>query len=80
VCADAVQTEAEGHVFYQTVISLEGDPEETLNCLATWPNDQDQSETFLVATLDFRYACPGFGGFLFSCLSSLPNFAVLFYF
>jgi hypothetical protein len=49
-----VQTEAEGHVFYQTVISLEGDPEETLNCLATWPNEQDPSETFLIATLDYR--------------------------
>ena len=58
VCPDAVQTEAEGHVFYQTVISLEGDPEETLNFLATWPNEQDQSETFLVATLDYRYRQP----------------------
>ncbi len=54
MCPDAVQTEAEGHVFYQTVISLEGDPEETLNCLATWPNEQDPSETFLIATLDYR--------------------------
>jgi hypothetical protein len=49
-----VQTEAEGHVFYQTVISLEGDPEETLNCLATWTSHLDSTETFLIATLDFR--------------------------
>jgi len=30
-------------------------PEEVLTCIATWPDDRDASQIFLVGTLDFRY-------------------------
>merc|ERR1719357_2333215 len=49
------EEESEGLMFYQTIIGLEGDTEETLTCLATWPNPLDTSETYMVGTLDFRY-------------------------
>ena len=32
MCPDSVQTETNGNIFYQTFISLEGDPIETLTC------------------------------------------------
>ena len=37
VCPDSVQTEANGNMFYQTFISLEGDPIETLTCKVILP-------------------------------------------
>lgn len=36
-------------------ISQTESKEEVLTCLATWPDDRDASQTFLVGTLDFRY-------------------------
>ena len=42
-------------VFYNTIIGLEGDSEETLTCLASWQSDLDSKETFMLGTLDYRY-------------------------
>lgn len=36
-------------------ISQTESKEEVLTCIATWPDDRDASQTFLVGTLDFRY-------------------------
>ncbi|XP_023332456.1 uncharacterized protein LOC111704454 [Eurytemora carolleeae] len=51
----AHQTEADGNVFYQTIISIKGDPEETLSCKATWLREDDPTETYMIGTLDYRY-------------------------
>jgi len=55
VCPDSVQTENSGNIFYETFISIKGDPEETLSCKATWTPDDDPSETYMIGTLDYRY-------------------------
>ena len=55
VCPDEQKSEEEGTVFYNTIIGLEGDTHETLTCRASWPNDLDSSETYMVGTLDYRY-------------------------
>ena len=55
VCPDEEKNEEEGTVFYNTIIGLEGDTHETLTCRATWPNDADSRETYMVGTLDYRY-------------------------
>ena len=55
MCPDEQKVEEEGTVFYNTIIGLEGDTHETLTCRATWPNDLDSSETYMVGTLDYRY-------------------------
>ena len=57
VCPDEVQAEEGGTMFYNTIIGLEADTDETLTCRATWPNDLDSSETYMVGTLDV------YGGF-----------------
>ena len=54
MCPDEQKVEEEGTVFYNTIIGLEGDTHETLTCRATWPNDLDSSETYMVGTLDYR--------------------------
>ena len=56
VCPDEVESaEDQGTVFYNTIIGLEGDTHETLTCRATWPNELDSSETYMMGTLDYRY-------------------------
>ena len=55
VCPDEQKNEEEGTVFYNTIIGLEGDTHETLTCRATWPNELDSKETYMVGTLDYRY-------------------------
>ena len=58
VCPDDVKKETEGSVFYNTIIGLEGDTQETLTCKATWQSDLDEKETFMIGTLDYRYKRP----------------------
>ena len=55
VCPDNVKKETGDTVFYNTIIGLEGDTQETLTCKATWQRDLDEKETFMIGTLDYRY-------------------------
>ena len=54
VCPDDVKEEAGDSVFYNTIIGLDGDSQETLTCKATWTSDLDDKETFMMGTLDYR--------------------------
>ena len=55
VCPDDVEEDAGGNVFYNTIIGLDGDSQETLTCKATWDNDLNDKETFMMGTFDYRY-------------------------
>ena len=54
VCPDDVKEEAGDSVFYNTIIGLDGDSQETLTCKATWTSNLDDKETFMMGTLDYR--------------------------
>ena len=54
VCPDDVKEEAGDSVFYNTIIGLDGDSQETLTCRATWTSDLNDKETFMMGTLDYR--------------------------
>ena len=54
VCPDDVKEEAGDSVFYNTIIGLDGDSQETLTCKATWTSDLNDKETFMMGTLDYR--------------------------
>ena len=54
VCPDDVKEEAGDSVFYNTIIGLDGDSQETLTCKATWTSDLNNKETFMMGTLDYR--------------------------
>ena len=58
VCSDDVKQETGDTVFYNTIIGLEGDTQETLTCKATWQSDLDEKETYMIGTLDYRYKRP----------------------
>jgi len=58
VCPDDVKQETGDTVFYNTIIGLEGDTQETLTCKATWQSDLDEKETYMLGTLDYRYKRP----------------------
>ena len=55
VCPDDVKTDEGDTVFYNTIIGLDGDSQETLTCKATWENDLNDKETYMMGTLDYRY-------------------------
>ena len=55
VCPDDVEEDAGGNVFYNTIIGLDGDSQETLTCKATWDNDLNDKETYMMGTFDYRY-------------------------
>lgn len=49
-----MKEEAGDSVFYNTIIGLDGDSQETLTCRATWTSDLNDKETFMMGTLDYR--------------------------
>ena len=49
-----MKEEAGDSVFYNTIIGLDGDSQETLTCKATWTSDLNDKETFMMGTLDYR--------------------------
>ena len=55
VCPEDVKKESGDTVFYNTIIGLEGDSQEMLTCKATWENDLNSREIYMMGTLDYRY-------------------------